>query len=74
LVDTLLSKDSLFLKRMVSNKKQNRIEAIKEEVKRQHEGIVRKETDYYATAKLLDGDYTARNQEMWARAFESLRL
>ncbi|MFZ4436834.1 MAG: JAB domain-containing protein [Syntrophales bacterium] len=71
LMDDLLAKDSMFLKRMVSSKKQHRIQAVKDEVTKRFEDTVRVETDYYKTAKQLDADYTARAQEMWARAFES---
>jgi N12 class adenine-specific DNA methylase len=71
LVDDLLAKDSMFLKRMVSNKKQVRIEAVKNEVTDRFEDTVRKKTDYYNTAVQMDADYTARKQEMWARAFEA---
>lgn len=71
LVDDLLAKDSMFLKRMVSNKKQQRIEAVKNEVRDRFEETVRKSTDYYSTAQQMDEDYTARAQEMWARAFEA---
>jgi len=71
LVDDLLAKDSMFLKRMVSSKKQQRIEAVKNEVTDRFEDTVRKSTDYYSTAQQMDADYTARAQEMWARAFEA---
>lgn len=71
LVDDLLAKDSTFLKRMVSSKKQQRIDAIKEEVTRRFKTVVEKETDYYSTAKQMNGDYTAKNEEMWARAYEA---
>ena len=71
LVDDLLAKDSMFLKRMVSNKKQNRIDAVKAQVTDLFENAVRKETDYYSTAQQMDPDYTARSHEMWARAFEA---
>lgn len=71
LADDLLAKDSMFLKRLVSSKKQQRIAAVKEEIRERFERAVRKETDYYKTAQQMDGDYTARRQEMWARAFEA---
>jgi N12 class adenine-specific DNA methylase len=71
LVDDLLATDSMFLKRMVSSKKQQRIEAVKNEVTNRFEDTVRKSTDYYSTAQQMDEDYTARAQEMWARAFEA---
>ena len=71
LADDLLAKDSRFLKRIISSKKQERIEAVKERIREEFVQTVRKETDYFATAKLMDADYTARNQEMWARAFEA---
>ena len=71
LVNDILGKDSTFLKRIVSNKKQNRIIAVKEYVTELFEQAVRKETDYYSTAQQMDPDYTARSQEMWARAFEA---
>jgi type I restriction-modification system DNA methylase subunit len=70
-VDDLLSKDSTFLKRMVSNKRQVRIDAVKEAVTENFTSIVKKETEYYKTARLLDPDYTAMREEMWARAFEA---
>ncbi|MBP1719654.1 MAG: hypothetical protein H6Q43_3092, partial [Deltaproteobacteria bacterium] len=59
LADDLLSKDSAFLKRMVSSKKQQRIQAVKDEVTRRFEDVVRKETDYYKTAQAMNADYTA---------------
>lgn len=71
LIDDLLAKDSMFLKRMVSSKKQQRIEAVKNEVTNRFEDTVRKSTDYFSTAQQMDADYTARAQEMWARAFEA---
>ena len=71
LVDDLLDKDSTFLKRIISNKRQVRIDAVKEEVTDRFEQMVRKDTDYYKTAMSMDPDYTARRQEMWARAFEA---
>ncbi|MBP1713693.1 MAG: putative adenine-specific methylase, partial [Deltaproteobacteria bacterium] len=71
LADDLLSKDSAFLKRMVSSKKQQRIQAVKDEVTRRFEDVVRKETDYYKTAQAMNADYTARKSEMWARAWEA---
>ena len=45
LIDDLLAKDSMFLKRMVSSKKQQRIEAVKNEVTSRFEDTVRKDTD-----------------------------
>ena len=71
MVDDLLAKDSPFLKRMLANKKQQRIEAVKDAARDKFEGTVKKMTDYYSTAQKMDADYTARGQEMWARAFEA---
>ncbi len=81
MVDDLLAKDSPFLKRMVSSKRQSRIEAVKEAAKDRFMDAVRKETDYYKTSQMLDDSntgtgitgkgYTAKGEEMWARAFEA---
>jgi N12 class adenine-specific DNA methylase len=71
MVDDLLAKDSPFLKRILSSKRQQRIEAVKAEADRRFVSVVKKETDYFSTAKEMDADYTARETEMWARAFEA---
>jgi N12 class adenine-specific DNA methylase len=70
--DDLLAIDSPFLKRLVSSKKQPRIDAVKEQIKERYEGVVRKDTDYYNTAKQMrNKDYQTEGDEMWARAFEA---
>ena len=71
LANDLLAKDSPFLKRIISSKKQERIQAVKDRIKQEFIPTVRKETDYFKTAKAMDAEYTARNQEMWARAWEA---
>jgi N12 class adenine-specific DNA methylase len=71
LANDLLAKDSPFLKRIISSKKQERIQAVKDRIKQEFVPTVKKETDYFKTAKQMDAEYTARNQEMWARAWEA---
>jgi N12 class adenine-specific DNA methylase len=71
MADSLLDKDSRFLKRIVSSKRQHRIDAVKEEVRDNFEKTVRKETQYLQASTLLNADYTAKQEEMWARAFEA---
>ena len=71
LADEIMDPESGFMKRLVLKKGQTRLDFIKEEVSRRYKDAVKKRTDYYKTALALDPVYTARREEMWARAFEA---
>ncbi len=71
LANDLLSKDSQFLKRIIATKKQQRIEEVKKRIREEFQRAVKKETSYFKVSSEMNADYTARNQEMWARAWEA---